>query len=395
MIWSNLRSHTAQMEMLRRSIRRGRLAHTYLFSGPAGIGKSLFARIFAQCLLCERTPDEELEACGECPGCRQMKANTHPDFFYVGCPEGKQDIPVELFKGEKEKRNGLIHDLALRPMVANRRVAIIDDANRMNDEGANAMLKTLEEPPADSLLILIAENLDPILPTIRSRCQLIRFSPLPENDVAELQLAQIESRRTELESEFLDWRAKNGRKDETKWSQFAELDELRSLTGNPDFIQSAAALSEGSLQTAQQLLNLELRDLREKLHEFLAAADLEPLAISRVMTAGVESLSGNTQEQRRNARWLIRFTQEFYRQAALILSGSSPASVPRDVETFCRRRKNELAGTELAMALFDIAVTAENRIGWNVNPLRTLEALFDELSRETRTRQTVSGVAKP
>ena len=350
MNWSSLRSHAAQIEMLRRSIRRSRLAHTYLFAGPAGVGKSLFARIFAQSLLCERIPDEALDACGECASCRQMQAGSHPDFFYVGCPEGKGGIPVASFIGEKEKRGqeGLIHDLSLRPMLASRRVAIIDDANRMNEEGANGMLKTLEEPPADSLLILIAENLDAILPTIRSRCQLLRFGGLAEQDVADL-LVQHE------------------------------------LADSPEEAAAAAAMSDGSLQTAQQLLNPELRALREQLYEALAEPELKPLAIGKLMTAGIEDLSGNTQEQRQNAGWLIRFAQEFYRQATLVLSGSPPPVVPREVEHFCLRHSKEgSAGVELAMALFDIAVTAENRVDWNVNPLRTLEALFDDLSLAMR-----------
>lgn len=350
MNWSSLRSHSDQIEMLRRSIQRGRLAHTYLFAGSAGVGKSLFARILAQCLLCERVTDEDLDTCGECSSCRQMSAGSHPDFFYVGCPEGKGEMPVALFLGEKEKRGqeGLIHDLALRPMIASRRVAIIDDANQMNEEGANAMLKTLEEPPADSLLILIAENLDPILPTIRSRCQLLRFGGLSEKDVAEL-LVQHE------------------------------------LASTPEEATAAASMSDGSLLTAQQLLNPELRTLREQLYKYLAAAELDPMSAAKAMTAGVESLSGNTQEQRQNAGWLIRFAQEFYRQATLVLSGAPPAVVPREVEVFCNRQtKHGSAGLELTMAMFDQAVMAENRVSWNINPLRTLEALFDDLSMTGR-----------
>jgi DNA polymerase-3 subunit delta' len=279
-----------------------------------------------------------------------MAAGSHPDCFYIGCPEGKSKIPIAAFLGEEERRGqeGLIHDISLRPMIASRRVAIIDDANRMNEVGANAMLKTLEEPPADSLLILIAENLDAILPTIRSRCQLLRFGGLPETDVAEL-LVQYELASTSEEA------------------------------------IAAASMSDGSLQTAQQLLNPELRTLREQLYEHLSAADPQPIEAAKAMTTGVESVSGNTQEQRQNAGWLIRFAQEFYRQATLVLSGNPPPVVPREVEVFCKRQaKRESAGLELTMTLFDQAVTAENRVSWNVNPLRTLEALFDDLSMTQR-----------
>ncbi len=354
MNWDDLRGHGDQVTMLRRSIARGRLAHAYLFAGPPGVGKSRFARIFAQCLFCERHSDEELLACGECSGCKQMQAASHPDFFLVGCPEGKGEIPVAVFYGSGDKRGkeGLIHDLSLRPMAGSRRVAIIDDANKMNEEGANGMLKTLEEPPPNSLLILIAENLDAVLPTIRSRCQLLRFGALSTDDVAELL----------IENEF---------------------------TADADDAASVAAMSDGSLQTAAQLLNPALRNLRERLYGFLSEPDMKPLDAAKTLTSGLDEISSETHEQRRGAGWLIRFAQEFYRQAVLLLSGESQGGliIPPEVQQFARRLQSRgLAGTELAMDLFDRCVLAENHIDWNVNPGKAIESLFDDLARTSRSR---------
>ncbi|MBI1311908.1 DNA polymerase III subunit delta' [bacterium] len=354
MNWDDLRGHGGQVEMLRRSIARGRLAHAYLFAGPAGVGKSGFARIFAQCLFCERHADEELLACGECSGCKQMQGESHPDFFFVGCPEGKGEIPVAVFYGSGDKRGkeGLIHDLSLRPMAGSRRVAVIDDANKMNEEGANGMLKTLEEPPPNSLLILIAENLDAVLPTIRSRCQLLRFGALSTNDVTELLLE-------------------------------------KELTTNATDAASVAAMSDGSLQTAAQLLNPALRTLRERLYGFLSEPDMKPLDAAKTLTSGLDEIGGDTHEQRRGAGWLIRFAQEFYRQTVLVLSGESLAgqSIPSEVQQFARRLQSRgLAGTELAMDLFDRCVLAENHIDWNVSPGKTIESLFDDLARMSRSR---------
>ncbi|MGE3316360.1 MAG: hypothetical protein AB7O26_14690, partial [Planctomycetaceae bacterium] len=153
MIWEKIRGHESLVEMFRRSAARGRLSHAYLFVGPAGVGKMLFAKTLAQCLFCERFDDSELEACGECGPCRMMQAGTHPDFLTLGRPDSKNVIPIELIAGSRERRgqDGLCHDIALRPMAGMRRVAVIDDADYLNAESANAFLKTLEEPPPGSV----------------------------------------------------------------------------------------------------------------------------------------------------------------------------------------------------------------------------------------------------
>ncbi len=95
MIWEKIRAHDQQREMFRRAMRRRRLSHAYLFFGPEGVGKKLFARALAQCLFCSRFDDAELEACGECSACRQMAAGTHSELLEVGCPEGKSELQPE------------------------------------------------------------------------------------------------------------------------------------------------------------------------------------------------------------------------------------------------------------------------------------------------------------
>ena len=96
-------------------------------TGPGGVGKRFVARGIAQSLFCERTPEEQLDACGECPACRQVRAGTHPDLLTIACPEGKRELPIELIAGSAENRGreGLCRDLALRPMSAPRRIALI------------------------------------------------------------------------------------------------------------------------------------------------------------------------------------------------------------------------------------------------------------------------------
>jgi DNA polymerase-3 subunit delta' len=183
------------------------LASTFLFVGPAGIGKRTFALQLAQGLLCEKNADDSIDPCDQCPACQQVLASTHPDLIQVSRPPGKAFIPVELFIGDKEHRRqeGLCHDIGLKPFSGKRKIAIIDKADFLNVEGANSLLKTLEEPPANSILILIGTSEQQQLSTILSRSQIVRFSALSDSDVTTiLQRIDLE---TELDAEQLAFAA--------------------------------------------------------------------------------------------------------------------------------------------------------------------------------------------
>ena len=347
MIWEKVRGHAEWIEMFRRSIRRGRLAQAYLFMGPEGVGKKLFARSLSQCLLCRRFEDVDLEACGECSCCRQMTADTHPDFHSVGVPDGKSELPIELLAGPKEHRGreGLCYELSLRPMSAQRRIAVIDDAQLMNAESANALLKTLEELPPDSLLILIATNAAAVLPTIRSRCQQVRFAALPQADVADLLIGL-------------------------------------KLTDDRSEAETLAALSGGSLTVAGQLLNPELRRLRESLYNHLAGDHFNAVAVTEKMLAGLDDIGGDALAQRKNASWLIRFAIEFYRRALRALAGGNEGATIAQVQAFVDRIQPASADElELLMELLERAALAESRLNRKTPVPICLEGLFEDLGQ--------------
>ena len=178
--WQQLKGHEEQRELFQRSLQRGRLSHAYVLAGPEGIGKRQFARLLAQSVFCRTHEFEELEVCGECRACRAFHANTWPDYIEVNVPEGKNAIPISSIIGEdgRRGREGLCYELSMSPQASDRRVAVINDAGLMTTESANALLKTLEEPPAHSLILLVCDNPDTLLPTIRSRCQIVRFFPV-------------------------------------------------------------------------------------------------------------------------------------------------------------------------------------------------------------------------
>ncbi len=168
---------------LRRTMERGRLPHALLFVGPEGVGKRTFALKLAQALLCERVPEAELDPCGACPGCIQVVGGTHPDLLQVARPEDRHELPIRIIRD-------LCLDLGMKPARGSRKVAIVDDADDMNDEAANAFLKTLEEPPPGSILILVGTATEAQLDTLLSRCRVIRFDPLPVAELAEVLIEQ-------------------------------------------------------------------------------------------------------------------------------------------------------------------------------------------------------------
>lgn len=173
--FADLVGNRALVALLSRMTRSGRIPPSLLFSGKAGVGKLRAAVTLAQALNCRNA---EGDACGTCAACLRIERGEHPDVRVLR-PEGK---------GGQLKADAVrdaIAEIPFRPFEARRRVVIVADAERMNPTTANTLLKTLEEPPWWAMLVLVTANEAALLPTIRSRCQILRFSPLaPEELVA-------------------------------------------------------------------------------------------------------------------------------------------------------------------------------------------------------------------
>jgi acyl carrier protein len=177
--WQGIDGHDDVVTRFVAAEARGRIAGTYLFIGPEGIGKGAFTKALAKSLVC-LAPRPGLIACGACASCVQAAAGSHPDIDIVSKPDDRSTIPLEVFIGDREHRmrEGLCWRILLRPALGGRKVAVILDADHLAEEGANCLLKTLEEPPDGAVIILVGTALERQLPTIRSRSQIIRFSPL-------------------------------------------------------------------------------------------------------------------------------------------------------------------------------------------------------------------------
>ncbi|MBF0460227.1 MAG: DNA polymerase III subunit delta' [Magnetococcales bacterium] len=183
--------HTAVLANLQRAMADHHPGHAHLFFGPPGVGKATVAAAFVQALFCPAKGTAGGSGCGQCPSCRKVAQGNHGDLVRVVMAEGKTRIGVDQVRQ-------LAGFFALTPMEAPWKVAIVDDAATMNEAAANALLKTLEEPPARSLLILVTRQPGKLLPTIRSRCLKTRFSLLAPGEVQ-----RILSGLTQLDDETL------------------------------------------------------------------------------------------------------------------------------------------------------------------------------------------------
>jgi len=203
----------------------GKKHHAYAFTGPEGVEKQDAARAFAASLCCAEG------GCGSCSSCmRFLEERFHPDMHFLSLPEGKRFIPVESVR-EIQKILSLSHSEAAGKAL------IINPADRMTEAASNALLKTLEEPPESTYIILVSSKPWYLLSTIRSRCQRIRFAPLDASDIREI----LSSRGTH----------------------------------NPDALSAAAVYAQGSLSRAQSFLEHDMNDSWAGVKEFFNAIQSE------------------------------------------------------------------------------------------------------------------------
>ncbi len=343
MMWQGILGHDEIVERFRLSLERGRLASTFLFVGPSGIGKRTFALRLAQSLLCQVNPESALDPCGVCDSCVQIAAGVHPDLLLVSKPADKSFIPLSCFLGDEQRRlrEGLCHDIALKPFMGGRKIALIDDADYLNEEGANALLKTLEEPPPRSVLILIGTSADKQLPTIRSRSQIIAFRPLTEDIVAELLVSQ-------------------------------------GFVADPTEARRLALFSDGSLDRAVELADPELWQFRQDLLAQLAKPRFDSVQLARRTNEFVEAAGKEAAARRNRTRQVIRFAIDFFRQRLRVATGLPPVG---DAD-LCRAAMSatEDCDPEQMAALADRSLDALSHVDRNAHQATLIECWLDDLA---------------
>lgn len=180
MSFSSIQDQRVPLRLLRNMLTRNRIPNALLFWGPSGVGKRLTALQFAKAIFCENHVDD---ACGTCLPCRKLDHGNHPDLHTVAPIKKSRIIDVEAI-------DGIIEMASLRPFESEWRVFIIREADRVGVPAQNHLLKTLEEPPGKSVFILVTENPQFLLPTIRSRCQRVRFGSLTPETVKSILLRE-------------------------------------------------------------------------------------------------------------------------------------------------------------------------------------------------------------
>ena len=180
MPFDEIRGHGRQLRILRTMLASGQVPHAFLFTGIAGIGKRLVATGLVKALNCLTRPDD---FCGECLQCRKIEKQIHPDVLTLEPLPDKKGLVVDQIRS-------LQQEIIFKPLEGKKKAVIIDQAEKMSASVANCLLKTLEEPPEDTVLVLLAQTVSDMLPTVLSRCQRLHFSPLADEDMLALLAGQ-------------------------------------------------------------------------------------------------------------------------------------------------------------------------------------------------------------
>jgi len=296
MAWQGIEGHDAVVERFIAAAAQDRVAGSYLFIGPPGVGKSGFAHKLAKALVCHARRDG-LVPCDACASCVQAEAGSHPDIDVVAKPEDKSTIPLELLIGDDDHRmrDGLCWRIKLRPALGARKAAIILDADALSEEAANCLLKTLEEPPDGAIMILVGTALERQLPTIRSRCQIVRFKPLDADVVRRILERELAASGTSVASALID---------------------------------AAARAAGGSLARGRLLLDPTLATFRDKLVTSLGRRPLRGVELARETIELVEAAGKEAPPRRARLKVVLEAAIDFYRAALRFAACGEPPAEP-------------------------------------------------------------------
>ncbi len=320
--------HNEQIEQMINAYRSDRLAHAYLFYGPDEIGKKTVAKAFAQYVFCENSSGSSGNAgdsCSFCAPCRKIQAGNHPDMLIIS-PE-KSVIKIDMIRDLQRK-------LQYGKYEAKFKFCIIDETEKLRVEAANALLKTLEEPARDTVIILVTSKINMLLPTIVSRCQKLRFNPLKDADIT------------------------------------GELIRRYALGG--DEAQVISAFLQGSFAKIEYSDFSKIIQLRRELVKRVKEASLNNLA---GIISFSNELSGSDKELLVQT---IEIIKTFYRDAAMLQTGLKDDLINKDIVKDIMRISSRLTKDELFEKI-NIMNQIQSSVMANVNKRLAVESMMIEL----------------
>ncbi len=337
MPWNRVRGHESLRLAFQEVVQKDRLAHAYLFIGPSGVGKALFARELAKALLCLNRQEAQLSACDECASCRQIEAGSHRDFIHARRPEESLEFPIALMREVCQR-------FTMKSSLGRGNFAIIEDADDLNEESANCFLKTLEEPPPRSMIVLISTSADRQLSTIVSRCQTVRFSPLSDELVRDI---------------------------------------LGEQGHDAEMIERLIPLAEGSPGQALALADPELWEFRQRWIQQLLSKPVQSAQAAKEWTQFVEAAGKEAAAQRRRASQCLALLVSFLRQTLHLSLGREPAKEANQ-EIRAMQALSTRLSLDVLMNLIERALKTDMHIDRRVQLVLALEALMDALGQQLK-----------
>ena len=370
--FENILGQPRVRDFLRTSVRTERLTHAYLFAGPAGSNKTLAAYALAQAVMCPKGPQGPRGGrCGACTACDRVMRRKHPDVRYYA-PEGAAGYLVEQIRD-------IVADTSLAPIQAKTKVYIIDRADLLGTSAANAFLKTLEEPPADVVIILLGRTRESVLPTIVSRCQVVPFRHIPAGEAAGIVRqntgASLETARVAIEAcggsitracEFL--RAPGN---ERLHFRSQVLDVLASLRRADDWdvIGYAADLVTASKLPLDVVRESQEAELAENA-DFLAKSAIRQIEARNKRQITAKSTECLRQLTAITASWLRDVMAQAAGAPELVINADARASIE---DAACVADEAALAR---ALAAVD---RCEEALAYNVSPETCIDVLLFEI----------------
>jgi DNA polymerase-3 subunit delta' len=344
MSFASIVGHDRVIHSLKAGLESDQLHHAYLFGGLEGIGKELTAKVLAQSVNCEQ---RKADACGQCGPCLRVASRNHPDVQYVMAEAeqvargwaGRSDFsgtPSREIKIGQIRR--LQERLSLKALEARKKVALVINADAMNAQAQNSLLKTLEEPPGDTILILVSAAPNSLLPTIRSRCFKLTFGPLPLDFVAQ---RVVQEKKVDTQTAFL-----------------------------------CAAMAAGSLSQALALDSSALAQRKELIQR------LEQLAPGEARSA--LHFAADFAADRAQAELHLDLICTWYRDVAALSSGAPAETIiHRDLAELAVQTAQKIGAVE-ALRRIDLCHSTKNSFRFNASPRlqmeqATLRFLFPDL----------------